>query len=92
MNTEQKDNELWQIAKKRADFKKHLLAYMLVNGFLVTLWFFTHDNYPGKTQNFWPKWVLFGWGIGLLFSYIDAYYKNSLISTEKEYEKLKNKH
>ncbi len=76
---------LWEKAKERADFKRHALSYILVNIFLVAVWFFT-----SKSQHFWPKWVMFGWGIGLLSHYLNAYQTNNFFSAEKEFEKLKS--
>ncbi|HAX47842.1 MAG TPA: hypothetical protein DCX92_02540, partial [Bacteroidetes bacterium] len=32
--TGQRDERLWKLAKKRAEFKKHLLTYFIVNIFL----------------------------------------------------------
>ena len=90
MNTEQKDDMLWQIAKKRAAFKSQLISYVLVNSFLVVIWFISSgNNYHFK--HFWPIWPIVGWGIGLAFSYFSAYHNSSWMSAEKEYEKLKNK-
>src|SRR5690349_1707888 len=31
---EEKDEKLWRIAKKRAEFKKHLYTYIIINAFL----------------------------------------------------------
>jgi len=89
MNTTQKDDMLWQIAKKRAGFKSQLISYVLVNSFLVALWFFV-TGYDNGFRHFWPIWPILGWGIGLAFSYFGAYHNSSWMSAEKEYEKLKN--
>jgi hypothetical protein len=89
MNTEQKDDLLWQMAKKRAGFKWQLVSYVLVNTMLVAIWFlssYNHDHF----RYFWPIWPMLGWGIGLAFSYFAAYHGNNLFTAEKEYEKLKN--
>ena len=45
--------------KRKRDFKAHLVAYVIVNAFLVLIWYVTGAGY------FWPGWVIFGWGIGL---------------------------
>jgi 2TM domain len=80
---EEKDAELWQLAKARADFKTHLASYLIVNGMLWLLWLFT----SGTHSHPWPIWPTMGWGIGLLFNYLAVYkFTNSI---EKEYEKLK---
>jgi hypothetical protein len=39
----------------------------------------------------WPVWSMLGWGIGLLFQYLNAYGGGKKDLEEKEYEKLKNK-
>lgn len=86
---ENKDQNLWRIAKKRAAFKTQLFAYFVVNAFLWAIWFFTIGRRGYGNALPWPIWPMLGWGIGLAFSYYDAYNgsKDSLI--EKEYEKLK---
>lgn len=86
-----KDPELWEIAQKRAEFKSHLLSYIIVNGFFWALWFFSGDRNDNNEFAPWPVWPMLGWGIGLAFHYAGAYVfpKSNLV--EKEYQKLKNK-
>jgi len=102
-NTEIKDEKLWKIAKRRASFKRHLISYILVNLFLWAIWFFSghiwnyFDNDPGFQMHHygshfpWPIFVMFFWGIGLVFDFINSYagFKDNL--EEKEYQKLMNK-
>lgn len=85
----EKEQALWQIAEKRVSFKRHLITYLLVNGFLIAIWLFGAVS-TGFKSNFWPIWPILGWGIGIVFSYVDAYGKSKLLSTENEFEKLKN--
>lgn len=88
METE-KDHELWKTAKKRVGFRRHLGTYIIVNVMFWALWFLTDD---GEHESFpWPVWPMFGWGIGLVFNYLDAYVHPKGDAVEKEYEKLKNK-
>jgi hypothetical protein len=90
---EGKDPMLWEIAKKRAKFKKHLTTYVLVNGFLWTLWYFTNYNHFIGVGNIpWPLWSTLGWGLGIAFQYADAYVFPKSDATEREYEKLNNTH
>lgn len=85
-NNAAKDPELWEVAKRRAAFKRSLIVYLVVNAFLVAIWYYT----SGTRNYFWPVWPLMGWGIGLVFQYLAAYRSNSFFSVEKEYQKLKN--
>jgi hypothetical protein len=88
---EDKDEQLWRIAKKRAGFKKQLASYIIINGFLWALWFFTEgysNDYNGIP---WPIWSTLGWGVGLAFSYYSAYMENRENDTMREYQKLKDR-
>jgi multidrug transporter EmrE-like cation transporter len=91
---ENRDEHLWRIAKKRAQFKKHLASYIIINGFLWAVWFFTdgitemNDEFNGVP---WPIWTTLGWGIGLAFSYYNAYMDNRENDTMREYQKLKER-
>jgi hypothetical protein len=91
---EGKDNQLWQLAHKRASFKKHLATYIIMNLFFWILWYFTKEAYRdhrGYQERLpWPVWPMLGWGIGLAFHYIGAYVSPKNRAVEKEYEKLKN--
>jgi hypothetical protein len=80
---EVKDEQLWQQAKARADFKTHLTTYMIVNGMLWLAWLATGgiNSYP------WPIWPTIGWGIGVLLNYLSVYKFTNTV--EREYEKLK---
>ncbi len=65
------DEELRRMAieriRKRSEFKAHLLAYVLVNAFLVAIWAVTGADF------FWPIFPILGWGIGLAFHAWDVY-------------------
>lgn len=88
MNNEQhRDEALWETAKARVSFRWGLASYLIVNSFLVGIWFFTGRAYG----HFWPIWPILGWGIGLAFHYVRAYHGNTVNSVESEYQKLKNK-
>lgn len=49
----------WRQANRA--FIEHARAYALVNALCIVIWLMTT---PGGY--FWPMWVLFGWGIGLV--------------------------
>ena len=95
---EGKDPALWEIAQKRAGFKRHALVYLIVNAFLWVSWFMRGhtlhmDQWEGKDFHFnfpWPLWTTLGWGIGLAFHFAGAYIYPKSNSVEKEYDKLKN--
>jgi hypothetical protein len=53
--------------KKKAEFRAHLLAYVLVNAFLVAMWSVTGAGF------FWPVFPIAGWGIGLVLHAWDTY-------------------
>jgi len=90
-----KDPELWELAKKRASFKYHVITYIIMNAFFWVIWAITsqHEMYRfGWRVNIpWPLWPMFGWGIGLAFHFIGAYVAPGYNLAEKEYQKLKNK-
>lgn len=90
---EGKDPVLWEIAQKRAGFKKHLQTYLIVNAFLWALWYFTtYTHTYGQWHAYpWPIWTTLGWGVGLAFHYAGAYVFPKANSVETEYEKLKRK-
>ena len=60
--------------KKRRDFYGHVVAYVIVNAFLVLVWYFTSGSY------FWPMWVMIGWGVGLAFNAWDVFGRRKVTS------------
>jgi len=72
MNGQLKDQETLhdravESLKRESDFHAHLLAYILVNGFLIVIWSITGVGF------FWPAIPMVGWGIGLAFHAWDTY-------------------
>ena len=51
----------------RRGLAAHVLAYALVNTFLVVIWLAVGAGF------FWPMFPLLGWGIGLVFHIWDVY-------------------
>lgn len=86
----QREQELWKLAKKRVGFKRHLASYIVINTMFWCLWYFT-DHQEESAGVPWPVFPMLGWGIGVVFSYLNAYVLMKPDSVEKEYEKLKNK-
>ena len=67
------EEEMQKIARQRVEAKKgffiHLLMYVVINAFLVFIWWMTTggDGYP------WFLWVLGGWGIGVIANAIAVF-------------------
>lgn len=67
------EEEMEKIARQRVEAKKgffiHLLMYIVVNLFLVFVWWFTSGpgNYP------WFVWVIAGWGVGVIANAIAVF-------------------
>ena len=89
MSSPDQDKELWQIAKKRAAFRQHLITYFVINAFLWAIWWLTIGRRGFSHGIPWPVWVMFGWGIGLAFNYFNAYGESKQKMIEKEYDRLK---
>ena len=77
------DTQLHVLARKRVDFRNHLVAYCVTNAALWIIWLVTGQGYV------WPVWPMVGWGIGLLFHYLFEYRSPRFLSQEEEYKKLK---
>jgi 2TM domain len=64
----------------RRDFVSHLVAYVVINSFLVLAWAVTGGGY------FWPVWVLAPWGAGLVLHAWDAYLRRPVTDADIEAE------
>jgi hypothetical protein len=86
MDDERIDHESaeWSSARKRVtdrrDFGSHVVAYVVVNTFLVFVWAFTGAGY------FWPAWVLGAWGIGLVLHAWDVFLRRPVTDADVEAE------
>jgi len=80
------EERLRKIARERVEFKRHLVVYIVIIGFLGLINLLTSRQFP---------WFLFpagGWGIGIIFHFLSAYGPlGGAMSEEKEYQKLKKK-
>ncbi len=87
------DEELRIRARKTAEAKTvfyiHLSAYIMVNAFLVALWWFTggFNIFP------WFIFPIFGWGIGVVAHAIATFGGPSYIDrkAEEEFRRLKKR-
>jgi hypothetical protein len=87
---EQRDEKLWQIAKRRADFQNNLIGFVVITGICWAIWFFTTGRKAEIHGTPWPLWVMLGLGISLVFKFLKAYKTDKDTIAEREYEKLKN--
>ncbi|HET9656961.1 MAG TPA: 2TM domain-containing protein [Kineosporiaceae bacterium] len=74
------DSEQWTQARRRVEKRRKLasdiVAYLVVNAFLIGVWAMTGRGY------FWPAWVLGGWGIGLVLSGWEVYGRKPVTTSE----------
>lgn len=77
------DTQLHQLARKRVEFRRHLVVYFVINAVLWLLWYVSGQGYP------WPIWPMAGWGIGVIFHYLFEFRTTPLLSEEEEYKRLK---
>lgn len=72
MSVQMSEEELYREARKRVEAKKgffiHLTVYIIVNIMLVLIWAF-----PGGGGFPWFVFPLGGWGIGILFHFLEAF-------------------
>lgn len=70
--------------KARRDLGAHAVTYVVVNAFLIGVWFWTGAGY------FWPAWVLGGWGIGLALNAWDVLFRRPI--TEADIDREMRRH
>jgi multidrug transporter EmrE-like cation transporter len=87
---EQRDEKLWQIAKRRAAFQESLISFIVISCICWAVWYFTAGRRGINTETPWPIWVMLGLGIGLVMKFLRAYKTDRDTIAEREYEKLKN--
>lgn len=89
MSSEVKDseNQIREIAKKsikkKRDAWQFLIVTVIVNSGLSFLWAMSGGGY------FWPAWVIFGMGIGVVLAFVDAYvpsFKSQISETQIDAE------
>ncbi len=64
----------------RRDFGSHVVAYLVINGFLIGIWAFTGAGY------FWPAWVLGPWGAGLVLHAWETYLHRPITEADVDAE------
>jgi uncharacterized membrane protein len=91
MSKKMSDDEIRKIATRRVRARRgfywHLVVYVVINLFLIGIWYFTGQG------NFWPGWVLLGWGVAVVLNAIAVFARDDIGSeraaVEKEIEKIK---
>jgi hypothetical protein len=86
-NENNKNDELWRVARNRTNFKIHITVYFLVNVLFWLVWSFTRDIL-GDLSTVWPIYTTSGWGVVIIFHYLSVYKWNKKY-VQTEYEKLK---
>lgn len=66
--------------KKRRDFHGHLVAYVVVNAAVWTIWVVTGAGDP------WPAWITGLWGIGLLMNAWEVYGRRPVTEADVQRE------
>jgi len=86
------DDEIYEEAKKiveeKKGFRTHFIVYLCVNALLVIIWAVTGRGFP------WFVFPLGGWGIGVLFHFLNIYVFSRETDTkeiEKEAEKIRKR-
>jgi len=82
-----RDPELWELARKRTEFKSHFVTYLVMTPFFWGIWLLTGAHTTGSGLP-WPIWPTAGWGIGVLFHFLGVYVFPKYNLVEGEYEKL----
>ena len=77
------DAQLHELARKRVEFRAHLIVYCVIIPALWIVWYVTGHEY------IWPVWPTAGWGVGLIFHYLFDYRYSRLLSEQEEYERLR---
>ena len=67
--------------RARRDLATHVVSYVVVNAFLVLVWWITApDGY------FWPIWVIGGWGIGLALNVWEVFGRRPITEADIDRE------
>ena len=73
--------EAFRRIKKRRDFFAHLVVYVVVNAFLVGIWYFSSGG-----GYFWPAWVMGGWGIAIALNAWDTFFRKPITRSDIQQE------
>ena len=91
LDDERMRRRLWKKAKARAEFRVHLLTYLVINAALWLLNYLTQMD--DARIVWWAFWPTAGWGVALLIhAVVGLTGFNSDEAVEREYERLRRKH
>lgn len=68
-----------RVEKKRR-FRGDVVAYVVVNAFLVAIWALTGFGY------FWPGWFLAAWGMGLILGAWEVFFRRDVTDEDVQRE------
>lgn len=74
--------EAFKRIKARRELGTHAVTYVVVNVFLVFVWYVTTSG----EGYFWPMWVLGGWGIGLALNAWDVFGRRPITEDDVDRE------
>ncbi len=66
--------------RARRSFWQDVVAYIVVNGFLVAVWAITGGGY------FWPIWVIAAWGVGLVLHGWTVFFQKPITEADIQHE------
>jgi hypothetical protein len=66
--------------EKKRGWQAGMVAYVVVNAFLVGIWAMTGRGY------FWPAWPIGGWGLGMALSFWDVFVRRPITEEDIEAE------
>lgn len=72
-------------AEKKRKLRADLVAYAVINAFLIGVWAVTGFGY------FWPGWVLAGWGVLLLLGAWEVLLRHQLTEEDIQRELSKGR-
>lgn len=77
---DQRRTEAVKRLEKKRGWQAGMVAYVVVNAFLIGIWFMTGRGY------FWPAWPLGAWGLGMVLSFWDLYVRRPITEDDIQAE------
>jgi fatty acid desaturase len=78
------ENSEYEEARRRVEkkrkFRGDVVAYVVINAFLIGVWAATGLGY------FWPGWVLAGWGVVLVLDAWNVFFRHPVTTADIEAE------